>query len=698
MIPKLRYFTGTAVESPTLKAHPAEDFATLVEALKNPEILPITGADFRAMTKPEQSEVKKVPYLTACTFPTSPHKGRKVEFAEACNLIFLDIDDSPETREMAKMFISSPETLESMLDGFNFAAYRTASYTPEKPRLRIVVDADGIPPDRYAEAVQTIASHLDLAHVTGESVIVTQPMFLPTVFSDTPDPDNPMLASFSDGRPFRIEDIAPDGTELPGTKSAGAGTITRSSGDLLDTLANASAPMTGISEDEARKMLSYLSPDCSRAEWIQIGAALQHQFGEAGEDIWTEWSRGGQKFVGEADCRTNWKVFRDTPAGRSPITLRTVAKRAKKKGYELPSFKDSHTTDGGFSKLGEGQVQTIDLSQLDARRITLDKPPPKPVSVYKLAGQQICTAGNLTNIQAQAKAGKTAALGCIVAAAVASEEHNPDDPLEAPDCLGFTAAPHRGKAVILFDTEQSPYDSWLLAQRAVSRAGSDDLPPNFRFYSVADVPTAQRRAYLAAELERAKEECGGIHSVLIDGVGDLSVDPNDAVESNRLVEELVQHAIKYECPIITVLHENPSGAETGKTRGHLGSQLERKAESNLRVVKDAKGVSTIFSDRCRHASIPKESGPRFAWNDAAGMHVTVHADVKADKADEKRKEEKPAVDSVFDGTVGNLTWAELHRRIRTIFGVAERTASRRITEWTKLGLITSPVKGEYIRP
>lgn len=697
MISKHRYFTGRHVADHVLTQADARTFPDLVETLKKPVRLAVTHDEFWRMTKPEQSDAKKVPYLTACTFPKSPHKGRKAEFAEACNLIFLDIDDHPDTREMAQVFVASPETLKSMLAGFNFAAYRTASSTPEEPRLRVMVDADGIPPDRYAEAVRTIASHLYLAHVTGESVLPTQPMFLPSVFSDTPDTDNPMLASFSDGVPFTLKDI--DTSNLPPIVRNGNGTTPSASGDLLDTLANSKQPMSGIDEAEAVKMLSYLSPDCSRAEWIQIGAALQHQFGEAGEDIWTEWSRGSaSKFAGEDDCRTNWKVFREAPVGRSPVTLRTVARKAKEQGYELPSFKDSHTTDGGFSKLGEGQVQTIDLSQLDARRITLDKPPPKPVSVYKLAGQQICTAGNLTNIQAQAKAGKTAALGCIVAAAVASEEHDSDDPLEAPDCLGFTAAPHRGKAVILFDTEQSPYDSWLLAQRAVSRAGSDDLPPNFRFYSVADVPTAQRRAYLAAELERAKEECGGIHSVLIDGVGDLSVDPNDAVESNRLVEELVQLAIKYECPIITVLHENPSGAETGKTRGHLGSQLERKAESNLRVVKDSKGVSTIFSDRCRRASIPKESGPRFAWNDAAGMHVTVHADVKADKADEKRKEEKPAVDSVFDGTVGNLPWAELHRRIRTIFGVAERTASRRITEWTKLGLITSPVKGEYIRP
>lgn len=338
-----------------------------------------------------------------------------------------------------------------------------------------------------------------------------------------------------------------------------------------------------------------------------------------------------------------------------------------------------------------------DLSELDARRIELCNPPPKPVSVYSLACQQICTAGNLTNIQAQAKAGKTAVLGCIIAAAIASETHDPDDPLAAPDCLGFTAAPHDGKAVILFDTEQAPYDAWSLVQRAVTRAGADMLPMNFRFYSVADMPTAKRRAYLAAEMERASEECGGIHSVFVDGIADLCIDPNDPAEANGLVDELIQLAIHHACPIITVLHENPSGAESGKTRGHLGSQLERKAESNLRVVKDAKGVSTIFSDRCRRASIPKESGPRFAWDSVAGMHVAIASDSKADKADEKREEHRPAVATVFEGSAGAITWADLYRRIRERINVAERTASRRIKLWTDIGLIATTPQGEYIR-
>jgi hypothetical protein len=332
------------------------------------------------------------------------------------------------------------------------------------------------------------------------------------------------------------------------------------------------------------------------------------------------------------------------------------------------------------------------LAELDRRRIRLEEQPPLPVSIFSLTGQQISTSGNLTNVAAQAKGGKSAVIGALLGSILAADNEN-----DEADCFGFVAAPTNGKAVILFDTEQSRFDAWQLVNRAATRAGVDKLPPNFRIYGLLDVPTYDRRRYLAAELERASGDCNGIHSALVDGVADLCKDPNDTLEAFGLVEQLVKLAVLHDAPIVTVLHENPSGGETGKTRGHLGSQLERKAESNLRVAKDPKGVSTIFSDRCRRASIPKDAGPRFAFCNEAGMHVTVTTEAKADKADEKRKTEQPAVDAVFNGTVGNLTWSDLKKRMIDIGKMTPRTAERRITEWMELGLITSLVKGEYCR-
>jgi len=334
----------------------------------------------------------------------------------------------------------------------------------------------------------------------------------------------------------------------------------------------------------------------------------------------------------------------------------------------------------------------MDLSLLDKRRIDLNKVPPKPVTVYSLVGQQICTAGNLTVIAAQAKAGKTAVVGAMLAAALAAS--STVCPQNELDLLGFTAVATSGKAVVLFDTEQSPHDAWSLVNRAVNRAGVTWLPGNFRCYSLVDVSTAMRRQFLEAELKRSIDECKGIHSVIIDGIADLCIDPNDPEEAFGLVDEQVQLSVKYNCPIIVVLHENPSGADTGKTRGHLGSQLERKAESNLRVAKDGKGISTIFADRCRRASIPKDTGPRFIYDSLKGMHISLSTSAKEDSAKAENLRHRMEASEAFQGAQ-KMTYTDLRMRLQTLQSVSVRTAERWIKQWIGMQVITLTQDGQY---
>ncbi len=347
----------------------------------------------------------------------------------------------------------------------------------------------------------------------------------------------------------------------------------------------------------------------------------------------------------------------------------------------------------------------VDFTELDARRIHLEQPPERPEPVFSLVSQQICTAGNLTVISAQAKGGKSAVVGAMIASTAVADAPPPADAEEAfpdleteCDLLGFTAAATAGRAVVLFDTEQSPYDAWSLVNRAALRAHASRMPEHFRGYSLADVSTEKRRAYLAAEMQRAQQECGGIHSVFIDGVADLCKSPNDDIEAFALVEQLAHLAITHACPIIVVLHENPSGFETGKTRGHLGSQLERKAESNLRISKDAKsGASLIFSERCRHACISRDDALRFAWSIPDGMHMTVEPETKESKAETARTAEQPECQAVFAGHVGQMPYSELKRRLMDVAHISASTSKRRIKQWVSIGLIKQGSAACYLR-
>ena len=255
-----------------------------------------------------------------------------------------------------------------------------------------------------------------------------------------------------------------------------------------------------------------------------------------------------------------------------------------------------------------------------------DRPPERPMPRYWLKGVPICTVGNLTTITAQAQHGKSAFIGAMIAARLAAEIKNPH-----ADLLGLTADGTAQGYLIHADTEQSPVDHHALLCRALKRAGVERRPEWLLSYTLAGKTKTEIREMLAAILyaksisvpPASPSPQFGFYAVIIDGAADLVEDVNDAIDCNQLVSELHGFAINYRCPIINVVHENPASAKTasGKMRGHLGSQLERKSESNLRIVK-RDGVSVVFSDKQRGAPILEADGPRFVYSVEAGMHVS----------------------------------------------------------------------------
>jgi hypothetical protein len=130
----------------------------------------------------------------------------------------------------------------------------------------------------------------------------------------------------------------------------------------------------------------------------------------------------------------------------------------------------------------------------------------------------------------------------------------------------------------------------------------------------------ERLAILEESLEY-EHSARGVDCVVIDGIADLCISPNDEAGALELVSKVMALAQRFNAPLYCVLHENPS-AEAGKTRGHLGSELNRKAFANLRIDKDAETlVSTLYGLDMRKRDVPKEHGFCFAWDEAAGMHT-----------------------------------------------------------------------------
>ncbi len=324
------------------------------------------------------------------------------------------------------------------------------------------------------------------------------------------------------------------------------------------------------------------------------------------------------------------------------------------------------------SAICEGEAAKRVLDLLDAREFNPAVKPKDSPAVFSLNGVDICTPGNLTAITSGVKTGKTAFLGAMVASVMAGESR---------DTLSVKSSNPEGRAVLRYDTEQSAFDHWTGDDRALRRAGVT-RPLWFHSYYVAGLSVRELVIALTANLKRMDKAHGGIHSILLDGVADFASDINDPAESNALVAQLHGLAIQYHCPIICVIHFNPGGE---KTRGHLGSQLERKAETNL-TLRKIDDETVIFSTKQRRQPIPETTGPRFRWSDEHGLHVTCSA---SENPATQRKVEifRCELEDIFRERPA-MGYSDLKFTVKKCLSVGDRTSERRIKDYRHHGLIT----------
>ncbi len=318
------------------------------------------------------------------------------------------------------------------------------------------------------------------------------------------------------------------------------------------------------------------------------------------------------------------------------------------------------------------------------------KIPERPIAILRLGKWTISTAGNLTVIQAPIKAGKTAVISAIIGAGFKGLKIG-------PDCLGFSAHNPEGKAQLHLDTEQSRYDADAIPRRAMRRGGVEAPPSWFYSFCLTAFDISERLDSLDLLIQEAKSKHGGIFCIIIDGVADFCSDPNDAKESFALVAKLASIATIHECAVIVVIHENP-GSEAGKTRGHLGSQLERKAETPLRLAKDSNGITTMWSERCRHNHIPQNQGVCFKYSEEAGMHISCGSSQEI-KASVKRSKFIDEAERAFDDTDG-MTYTDFVARIMAAalpngMKMAKSTAENRVTSYAAEGVILRRTDGIY---
>lgn len=339
------FYGGEANELGIVKALPLRNFQEFVERkLLIACTMNATRAQYAALPRKQQQLIKRVPYVVPCTFLQPLSRRVDPQAVNFC-LICLDIDNS----DHAAPYVNNPEVLHELLAPFNFAAYTTASSTPEAPKMRVMVNADHIPKVHYRNAVKFIARCIGLEDITPESFTVVQPMFLPTIFrDDDEETEHPLMCYIYDGTPVTLTDIqnafldeAFDPAPTPASRLASGSEDIDVSGNALDYLRNV---VTEIKIDHVAEALEVLDPDMNYPEWLEVAAALRHQFpgeyADAAYELFDTWSAGGTKYRGSGDTLAKWDSLRPSPVGRIPVTIRTLLGKAATAGWSSAVMKD----------------------------------------------------------------------------------------------------------------------------------------------------------------------------------------------------------------------------------------------------------------------------------------------------------------------------------------------------------------------
>lgn len=306
-------------------------------------------------------------------------------------------------------------------------------------------------------------------------------------------------------------------------------------------------------------------------------------------------------------------------------------------------------------------------------------PPELSENIVSVNGVPLGTQGNLLCITGGEGTGKSNYASAILAGTLA------EDDFEA-DTLGLNIEPNAGgKAVLLYDTEQSENQLYKNTALMLKRGGQKTKPDWLKAYYLTAMSRKERLQSIQDSMDYYYHVFGGIHLVVIDGIADLIRSANDETESIAIVEELYRLAGIYRTCIICVLHFVPNSF---KLRGHLGSELQRKASAILSIEKDTQNptFSVVKTLKVREGSPLDVPLMQFAWDKRKAMHV--YAGEKPQNEKEKHKEtELIAVAKEIFSTNKRLTYLDLSNEIELLMDVKERTAKSYIKYMREKGIV-----------
>ena len=194
----------------------------------------------------------------------------------------------------------------------------------------------------------------------------------------------------------------------------------------------------------------------------------------------------------------------------------------------------------------------------------------EPPVILMVDDSVICTLGNFSASSGKDKSKKTFNVSAMTASLLSGKR-----------VLNYYPfIPNDRQKILYVDTEQSPFHCKKVAKRILKLADKDldEVEESFIFLSLRRF-SPKERIFI---IEQAIEDIPDIFLVIIDGIRDLVLDINNPTEATEIMTKLMKWTDEKSIHIHTVIHLNKVDENT---RGHLGTELNNKAETIMQVTK-----------------------------------------------------------------------------------------------------------------
>ena len=293
--------------------------------------------------------------------------------------------------------------------------------------------------------------------------------------------------------------------------------------------------------------------------------------------------------------------------------------------------------------------------------------------------------GDISIIGGLPKAGKTSVSSFLLGTALMK------DLPDGMDTISIRTTYCNGREVVYIDTEQPKAFTNKLRKSVKKLIGKDDQPDNLKIINLRKYPSEEKQKKVF-EWMRVFPNA---HLWIIDGVADLIKDPNDTKEAFDIIQKFMTKADELNTTIILYIHENPG--TSGKLRGNLGSEAERKCGGAITIKKHKdKGVHSIEAKLIRGSA---DFEPVFfRYDKPLGRMVSLDAAETSEirKTTDKGKMKETRLKEMAKHCLitGSMRFGEFSSKIRAnapqIDGkaISDRTAATRIKDMLDYGFIT----------